>query len=125
MAVASEDAIDVVVVEVGVLFEVVMAVLGLTVRVRRVVIAQDDVKRRRQALWVAPPHVMSYGRYAGGQQLSQSRASDMIGNYQSADQDSCKVKIAYIRKQSSPPSPLLSSSAASNSVKAGNSVRGN
>lgn len=59
----------VVVVEVGGLFEVVMAVLGLTVRVRRVVIAHDDVKRRRQALWVASPHVMSYERDAGGQQL--------------------------------------------------------
>lgn len=41
------DVMDVVVVEVGVLLEVVMAVLGLTVRVRRVVIAQDDVKRRK------------------------------------------------------------------------------
>lgn len=66
-----EDALGVVIVEVGGLFEVVMAVLGLTVRVRRVVIAHDDVKRRRQALWVASPHVMSYGRDAGGQQLSQ------------------------------------------------------
>lgn len=68
---------DVVVVEVGVLLEVVMAVLGLTVRVRRVVIAQDDVKRRRQTLWVAPPHVMSYGRDAGGQQLSQRYVSEL------------------------------------------------
>lgn len=44
-AAASDEAIEVVVVEVGALSEVVTTVLGLTVRVRRVVIAHDNVAR--------------------------------------------------------------------------------